>query len=167
MYYVVIHSIQDPAYRYHGSSNGFFGGQQFFTCKENCGLFVSLDRLSPMDNQVNQQETPQQHQNARGYQMVHVSRSQAQAQQSNLDQQSPRNHNPSQQNRRVHSPNHHNSKFRLEDRVVVYNKKGIGIHGSVRWIEYVMYGGQPLLAIGIETVILLYLTVARNVLYIL
>ena len=101
-----------------------------------------------MEGKINQQEPPQPPQDARGHQVV--TQSQAQAQQSNLDQG---NRKPGQQSHQDHSPNRHGSKFRLDDRVIVYNKKGVGIHGSVRWIENVKYRGQPLLAIGIETVI--------------
>ena len=103
-----------------------------------------------MEGKINQQEPPQPPQDARGHQIL--TRSQAQSQQSNLDQQSHRYRNPGQQNHRNRSPNRHNSKFRLEDRVVVHDKKGIGIHGSVRWMENVNYGGENLLAVGIETV---------------
>ena len=42
--------------------------------------------------------------------------------------------------------------FRINDRVVVYNKEGVGIHGTVRWIEPVKYAGEALIGVGIETV---------------
>lgn len=53
---------------------------------------------------------------------------------------------------RVHSPKQPHSRFRLNDRVLVHDKHGTGVHGSVKWIEEVKYGGNALLAIGIETV---------------
>ena len=53
---------------------------------------------------------------------------------------------------RGHSPKQPRSHFKLNDRVLVHDKHGTGVHGSVKWIEEVKYGGDALLAIGIETV---------------
>ena len=55
----------------------------------------------------------------------------------------------------THSPKQLHSHFRLNDRVVVFDKSGTDIHGSVKLIDEVAYGGDKLLAIGIETVITL------------
>ena len=40
----------------------------------------------------------------------------------------------------------------MNDRVVVYNKYGVGIHGTVKLIKEATYAGDRLIAIGIETV---------------
>jgi hypothetical protein len=40
----------------------------------------------------------------------------------------------------------------MNDRVVVYDKHGIGIHGSVRCLIETVFAGERLVAIGIETV---------------
>ena len=57
-----------------------------------------------------------------------------------------------QQRHQNHSPVPSQSQFRMDDRVVVYNKKGQGIYGSVRWTGSMHYGGKALPAVGIETV---------------
>ena len=44
------------------------------------------------------------------------------------------------------------SQFRMNERVVVHDRKGIGVHGIVRWIEKVNLTGERVMAIGIETV---------------
>ena len=90
-----------------------------------------------------------------------ITRSQDKAQQSNLDQHD---------RRRSYSPKQPHSHFRLNDRVVAHDKHGTGIHGSVKWIEEVVYGGDKLLAIGIETVgyypLSYYLDVCTKYMYI-
>lgn len=69
-------------------------------------------------------------------------KNQSKAEQSSLDQHG----------RRSRSPKHHHSSFRLNERVVVQNKHGTSIYGSVKWIEKVTHAGDKLVAIGIETV---------------
>jgi hypothetical protein len=54
--------------------------------------------------------------------------------------------------RRDHLPKQLRSRFRMNERVVVYNKRGTGIHGRVRWMQEVTFGGDRLIAVGIETV---------------
>ena len=49
-------------------------------------------------------------------------------------------------------PKQPRSCFRMNDRVMVYNKQGVGVHGTVRWIEEVTFAGDRVIAIGIETV---------------
>ena len=74
----------------------------------------------------------------------HQMTTQSQSKQNDLDQHG---------RLRDHSPKQHRSHFRFNDRVVVYDKNGIGIHGTVKWIdELAYYGGSKLPAIGIETV---------------
>ena len=41
-----IYFLQDPHYFGQGSTNGVFQDNQYFTCPEDNGLFVSMDRLS-------------------------------------------------------------------------------------------------------------------------
>ena len=67
-------------------------------------------------------------------------RSQNISQQSDLDQHSD------------HSPKRPQSHFKMNDRIVVYNKQGLGIHGTVKWIECVVCADTFIIAIGIETV---------------
>ena len=128
--------LQNPKYRDHGSSNGSFGELQFFTCEENAGMFVSLDRLSPIDLEQYQQTT-QPPTDGRQHQM----KTRAQVQQDNQ-----------QQKHRNRSPVRSQPQFKIDDRVVAYNRKGQGIHGSVRWTGNINYANECIPAIGIETV---------------
>ena len=52
----------------------------------------------------------------------------------------------------IHSPKQPHPHFRVNERVVVYDDQGVGIHGTARWIEEVHYAGDKLIAVGIETV---------------
>ena len=69
-------------------------------------------------------------------------RSQNKTLQSDLDQHGRRDHSPKQ-------PRPH---YKIHDRVVVHNKRGVGIHGTVKWIEEVNFAGDKLIGVGIETV---------------
>lgn len=102
---------------------------------------MSLDRLSPMEPV--QQDPPSQLPSTdpqRLHQMQ--TRSQNKASQSSLDRHG----------RRDHSPKRFYPRFRMNERVVVHNKQGVGIHGAVRWTEEVFYAGDKLMGVGIETV---------------
>ena len=106
-------------------------------------MFVSLDRLKPMEDQKNPQEPhqPLPSQDDRKHGMV--TRSQVDDKQQN----------PNQQVQRTRSPKPYHSQFNLNDRVVVHDKKGNCVHGSVQWMDNVKVGGHSILAVGIETVI--------------
>ena len=54
--------LQDPRYRGLGSTNGFFQtlSYQYFQCEKDCGLFVSLDKLSSKPNPQGPQGAAQQ-----------------------------------------------------------------------------------------------------------
>ena len=67
----------------------------------------------------------------------------------NIHQQSDLDHHG---HRRDHSPKLPQSRFKMNERVVVHDKRGVGVHGIVRWIEEVIFAGDKLIAIGIETV---------------
>lgn len=105
-------------------------------CEHNSALFVSLDQLSPVEAQQKSQQQPM---DVRNHLMT--TRSQNQAGNEYPDQQGQRSRSPKQPH------------LKLNERVVVYNKQGIGIHGSVRWIEEKMFAGEKLVAVGIEMVI--------------
>ena len=57
-----------------------------------------------------------------------------------------------QQSVHVDPPKQPHPRFRMNDRVVVYNKQGVGVHGTVRRIEQVI-GADTFIAVGIETVL--------------
>ena len=64
----------------------------------------------------------------------------------------PHDQQKSPLDQKVHSQRVPHSHFRMNERVVVHNKQGVGIHGTVKWIEEVSYAGDKLLIVGIETV---------------
>ena len=39
--------MQEESFRGYGTTDGTFQGKRYFTCQDNCGFFVALDRLSP------------------------------------------------------------------------------------------------------------------------
>ena len=100
-------------------------------------MFVALDRLSPMEpvQQDPLPELPPSTDPQREHQMM--TRSQSRSQQSDLDRHDYRRYQP---------------RFRINDRVIVRNNQGVGIHGAVRWIDEVVYAGDRIVAVGIETV---------------
>ena len=104
-------------------------------CEENCALFVPLYRLSPVEAQQKCQQQPTDEQKHKT-----TTRSQNQA----------KHNDPGQHG---HLPNQSHLRFKLNERVVVYNRQGIGVHGSVRWVGELVFAGEKLHAVGIETVI--------------
>ncbi len=99
--------LQDSRYLGKGSSDGFYGGYSYFECDQDCGLFVSLDKLAA--------KPPRQ--------VPHVSIPQ-QPKSSTLP-----GANPHIQGSCADKP----PVFKINDRVVVYNRKNVPIHGTVRW----------------------------------
>lgn len=118
---------------------------------------------------MNPQELPQPPRNDQEHQVIvrlqpRVRRSNPGQQNIRLkystDQPRRRNCNTDQQRRKTYNTDqqrqlnlHHKSKFKLDDRVVVYGKDHTDVHGSVRWIGNVNYGGEDYSGIGIEMVI--------------
>ena len=88
----------------------------------HCIEVQSIELSSPTDPHVQHQMT---------------SRSQNKSRQSDLDH---------------HGHRRDHSHFKMNERVVVYDKRGVDIHGTVRWIQEVTIGGDRLIGIGIETV---------------
>ncbi|XP_064393273.1 ubiquitin carboxyl-terminal hydrolase CYLD-like isoform X2 [Halichondria panicea] len=102
--------LQDSRYLGKGSSDGFFGGCKYFDCDQDCGLFVSLDKLAAKPpHQVPHGSTRQQ-----------------------LKSSSPSGVNSSTHGSPIDKPPTH--MFKINDRVVVYNRKKEPMGGTVRWI---------------------------------
>ena len=108
-------------------------------------MFVSLDRLKPIEDQKNPQESHQP-------QPSHDERKHGMFTRSQVDD---KQQNPNQQvyDHRTRSPKPYHSQFNLKDRVVVHDREGSAVHGSVQWMDNVKLGGHSLPAVGIETVI--------------
>ncbi|XP_064393270.1 uncharacterized protein LOC135340804 isoform X2 [Halichondria panicea] len=102
--------ITDSRYLGKGSSDGFFGRYRYFDCDQDYGLFASLDKLAAKPpHQVPHGSTRQQ-----------------------LKSSSPSGVNSSTHG----SPTDKlpTRMFKINDRVVVYNKKKEPMGGTVRWI---------------------------------
>lgn len=99
---------------------------QCFQCEENCGLFVGLDKLS---------RDPQGSSRAKG-----SSSSQNVTDETSVRKSSGSNVNASPKG------------FKIGDRVVVYNKKNIPVHGVVVWVGKYSGPGVNFTMLGIETV---------------
>ncbi len=115
--------IQDSRYLKRGSSDGFFGGYKYFKCDKDCAVFVSLDKIAA--------KLPHQvphcaiPQQPRGFALPRAS---------SVDKPLPPH-------------------FKINDRVVVYNKKNKPLRGSVRWTgKKVQTRNLDTNHIGIETV---------------
>ena len=132
-------SAQDKNTRGFGTTDGTFQRRKYFDCKDNCGLFVSLDKISadaegnvPTAEESNAVTVdPQAEKKSRPYNTRLQARESASGTrvESSID------------------------RFRAEDRVVAYNSNNVLIHGTVRWVGKVTDGkGGSIATVGIETV---------------
>ena len=139
------HFTQDPKYRSKGTSDGVFQNRPYFICDNNCGLFVSLEKLWFEPKSVGMQDKLQL-----------------------ASRQQSVNKPPSYA--AVTSPPFHGHKkhpcpaspgssdvdprFKINDHVVIFDKHDTPLHGSVRWIGRRNQMGRDLgeLHVGIETV---------------
>lgn len=97
---------------------------------------MALDRLSPLNNMSVYNRLPKLSSSTEE-QKLHPMQTQSQSK---------------AQGQRDLSPKQPHSQFRMNDRVVVHDRKGISVHGTVRWIEKVNLTDERVIAIGIETV---------------
>ena len=125
-------TTQDPQYRGKGTTDGTFRDQRYFHCEDNCGLFVALDKLSP-DSQGSSltKEPPSgksyakvaSHGPPQGGQSTPAANTRAR-------RQVISRHESKESSVDRHGP----PRFKPGDRVVAFNKKGIRVHGTVRWV---------------------------------
>ena len=148
---ILYFTTQDPQYRGKGTTDGTFRDQRYFHCEDNCGLFVALDKLSPDAQGSSLTKEPRSgksyakvasHGPPEGGQSTPAantrSRSQAisrhESKESSVDRLPPPRFNPG-------------------DRVVAFNKKGIPVHGKVRWVGRNTASQKHIITVaGIETV---------------
>ena len=122
--------LQDLRYLVKGNSDGVFEGYSYFECEKDSGLFVSLDKLATKPpHQVPHSAIPPQ-----------------QPKSSTL----PRAPLPAPtQGSSADKP----PVFKINDRVVIYNRKNVPMHGTVRWVGRNVYTRTlDTNYIGIETV---------------
>ncbi|XP_064393285.1 uncharacterized protein LOC135340813 [Halichondria panicea] len=142
----------EDKYRGSGSTNGVFHDRQLFICDENCGMFVSLERLN---FRPTRRPTAQPTKATLPHQVL--SRLGLKTDSEGKSQNSPGGRaNTSQVGlaANTHTQGHTNSGFRFHkgDRVVTHNKDQVPIHGTVRWTGIANTDGGKVNAVGIETV---------------
>ena len=124
-------SFQDKNYFGYGTTDGTLQGKRYFSCIDDRGLFVALDKIFP-DSSPGPITIPPK----RG----------ANQQSSHLSSQSKSNTSDARESSTDPQP-----QFLIGDRVVVYNKKGAAVYGTVRWTGQIQGEVRPF-AVGIETV---------------
>ena len=119
--------VQDQTYFGWGTSDGVFQDEEYFRCKKGCGLFVSIEKLFPVGTIPT--GSPQSAQRRGGKQGPHM--------ESSIDPHST----------------HSSYCYKVGDRVVLFTKKGVAVHGTVKWVG--VYRNKQEIshtAVGIETV---------------
>ena len=123
--------VQDKAYFGYGTTDGVFQDDRYFHCDPDCGLFVSLKKLSrypPVDT-LSQPPPSVPHHSQQPHSITR-------------DREKP-----------VDSLKY---RYKIGDRVVVFNKKGNGVHGTVKWVGIHSFTvdkkEHAIKAVGVETV---------------
>ena len=118
-------NFQDIEHRGKGSSDGYFQGYQYFDCEQNCGMFVSLETIRHGVPQSQTQHIPvnkasdthskgaSSHQSSGTSKSISYNASDVDPPRTSTTKAKPR--------------------FRLNDRVVVFNKDDIALFGTVKW----------------------------------
>lgn len=165
--------LQDPCYYVQGCTEGTFKNVKYFTCHDDNGLFVSLDKLSedpsgrslpellsggqhhtphaaPQSNTphaaqenalraarenntshaVQENSTPHA---AQENNIPHTGKQKSTTQQNNTPCAGQQNSQAKPKSPPVTESNSSSSRFNVGDCVVVFNKNGTGIRGTVRW----------------------------------
>ena len=119
--------MQDKAYHQYGTTDGTFQGTRYFSCKDSCGLFVALDRISAVRDHGSAHTEPSRE----GQSQRHF-------------------HQYGKSKKGVDDPG---SRLRLGERVIVYNKKCHAIRGTVKWVGvHAVSGDLGFTVVGVETV---------------
>ena len=125
--------VQEKSYHGYGTTDGIFQCTRFFTCKDDCGLFVALDRISAVRDHGSAHTEPSREGPSQHHNQKYGLRSQSKPpKDSSVDAE---------------------SRFKVGERVIVYNKKDVAIRGTVKWIGVITYGKEYRVStVGIETV---------------
>ena len=154
------HFTQDPDHRGKGTSDGVFQNEKYFSCLNDCGLFVSLEKLWGVEpKSVGRQGELQSQQSASRQQSRDVLPSYAAVTSSPSHHSQPsHSHAP----KKPLPPAYPGSsavdpppmRFKINDHVVIYDRRNTALHGYVRWIGSKNQMGRDLggLHVGIEMV---------------
>ena len=135
---------QDEHYRGKGTTDGIFQDEQYFKCDPDCGLFVSLDKLwyDTLPGGIQGEMQSQQSSNKPPSYAAAASHAQSQSQPPHGSKIGPSDVDPPR------------SRFKINDHVVVFDKRNTPLHGTVRWAGRKGRIGRDLgsLHLGIEMV---------------
>ena len=143
--------IQDPDHRGEGTSDGIFQNNPYFTCQNDCALFLSLEKLWTFEpKSVGMQGELQSQQLASRQQSVSKQPTYA-------DVTSPsRGHKKPPPfaypgSSEVDPPR---MRFKIDDHVVIFDRKNTPLYGIVRWIGRKNQMGRDMgeLHVGVEMV---------------
>ena len=151
-------NTQDEQCRGHGTSDGTFQGMSYFQCEGNCGLFVGLDKLSP-DHQgsslITEPRGGKSYAKVSSHGPPHSVQSHQPDNMSPADSTRSRSHVVSRPGGKEScvDPPPHPHRFEKGDRVVAFTKKGLRVHGTVRWVGRSVASRKfTITVVGIETV---------------
>ena len=130
-----------------GTTDGTFQDHRFFLCKDNCGLFVSLEKLSPDREGSTLTKAPP---GGQAYGASNMPELEQGPKGVNSHEMTTRSKMKTQDGSSVDPPPR---QFAKGDRVKVYTKKGIAVHGTVRWVGRKTAAREfQFTVVGIETV---------------
>ena len=143
--------IQDPDHHGKGTSDGVFQNHPYFTCQNDCALFVSLEKLWSFEpKSVGMQGELQSQQLASRQQSVNKQPTYADVT------------SPSHGHKKPPPPTYPVSsevdpprmRFRIDDHVVIFDRNNTPLHGTVRWIGRKNQMGRDMgeLHVGVEMV---------------
>jgi hypothetical protein len=145
------HFTQDPDHRGKGTSDGIFQHETYFNCVSDCGLFVSLEKLWFKVGTQGELQSQQLHELASGHQSVNNPSLYAAVTSSQSHHSQPPHGHKKLRASEVDPPR---MRFKVDDQVVVFDKRNTPLYGSVRWIGRKNLMGRDMgeLHIGIEMV---------------
>ena len=135
-------------HRAKGSSDGSFLDYQYFECEQNCGMFVSLERIfsqhprgTPSDHQSQRQYTPTTANDSK----QSYARVLSKPQPSSVGRETGTKVDPPSSKAE--------SMYKVNERVVVFDKNNIALHGVIKWTgRKSRLGSEGIVHVGIETV---------------
>ena len=144
---------QEEVYRGQGVTDGTFRGKRHFVCEDNCGMFVALDKLShdregndftaapPSGQRYTGQDTVPREPLQKPSHPVTRSAAAAAAAAAAAKKEGQKPGSLTQ------------SRFKVKDRVVVYDKNDRAVHGTVRYVgKYPSPELTGAFVVGVETV---------------
>lgn len=150
-------NTQNEQCRGNGTTDGTLHGVRYFQCEGNCGLFVGLDKLSPdhLSSLIMEPRGGKSYAKVASHGPPHSIQSHQPDNTSPADSTPSRSHvvsRPGGKESCVNPPSRP-PLFMPGDKVVAFTKKGLRVHGTVRWVgRSVAFSKFAIKVVGIETV---------------